>query len=177
MSENPRYAGFDIGCRTYGRPTVWTFDDRDAQLRIGKYCSIAVGAQILVGGEHRTGAISTYPFRQLLGLTHASNTSFSHGDVVIGNDVWIGYGAIVLSGRKIGDGAIVAAGAVVTRDVPPYSIVGGNPARVIRHRFPPEVVEKLIAIAWWDWPEAKIAELSGQLSSENMEEFLRAHSK
>jgi acetyltransferase-like isoleucine patch superfamily enzyme len=178
MSENPLYAKFDIGTRTYGWPSVRTFDDQDSMLRVGKYSSIAYGSVILVGGEHRTNAVSTYPFKQLLpGAEDACNTSYSRGEVVIGSDVWIGYGSVILSGIKVGHGAVIAAGSVVTREVPPYAIVGGNPARIIRYRFTPEQIEALLAIAWWDWPESKIVAEVTLLTSGEVDRFVELHGR
>jgi acetyltransferase-like isoleucine patch superfamily enzyme len=176
-AERQEFARYDIGCRTYGAPKVLTFDEQDSTLRIGKYSSIA-DSVILVGGEHRTNAVSTYPFKQLLpGAQDANNISFSRGEVQIGNDVWIGYGALILSGRKIGDGAVVAAGALVSQDVPPYAIAGGNPARVIKYRFTKEQIQSMLAIAWWDCPESKIVDAASLLSSSNIDQFIQTYSE
>ncbi len=176
MNQNPHYAAYQIGCRTYGRPVVAAYDEHDSPLVIGKYTSIAVGAVIMLGGEHRIDTVSTYPFKQLLpGAEHANDTSFSRGPVVIGNDVWIGNAAMILSGRTIGDGAVIAANAVVTKDVPPYAVVGGNPARVLKFRFSPDIIGALQAIAWWDWPEEKIVEASPLLSSGKIDEFIKRY--
>lgn len=132
------------------------------KLVIGKFCALARGIRIIMNGaNHRIDGISTYPF-YIFGNGWESATpgpdEVPHkGDTVVGNDVWIGYDALVMPGVRIGDGAVVAAGSVVTRDAPAYSIVGGNPARVIRFRFPDEVVAELLGIRWWDWPPDKIA--------------------
>lgn len=128
------------------------------KLIIGKYCAIASGTRFLMAGaEHPTMGVSTYPFTMFGGAWAESTLDLvtnmpSRGDTVVGNDVWFGYGATVMPGMTIGNGAIVAAGAVVTADVPPYTIVGGNPARPIRARYEPEDVERLERAAWWDWP-------------------------
>lgn len=132
------------------------------RLVIGKFCSIACGAKFLFNSaNHCLGSLSTYPF-PLFGDEwghgmHPKEAWDQRGDIVIGNDVWIGYEAVVLSGVTIGDGAIVAARAVVTKDVPPYAIVGGVPARILRRRFSEDVTAKLLHMRWWDWPEARIA--------------------
>lgn len=127
------------------------------RLVIGKFCAIARGATFVMNGaNHRMSGISTYPF-QIFGkgwesvMPEAGDLPFK-GDTVIGNDVWIGYQALVMPGVRIGNGAIVSARAVVASDVPAYTIVGGNPARPIRQRFAPDTVARLEALAWWDWP-------------------------
>ena len=135
-----------------------------APVAIGSFCSI--GPEVLIFGQadHPTHLASTYPFRTLLFDPAAGNRdATTRGGVTIGNDVWIGARAMVLSGVSIGHGAVVGAGAVVARDVPPYAIVVGNPARVARHRFPPEIVERLLALAWWDWPDERLRALEDVL--------------
>ena len=131
-------------------------------LKIGKFCSIACGAKFLfTSGNHSLQSLSTYTFPIFyeewgLDAKDIRNAWDNKGDIVIGNDVWIGYEAVILSGVTIGDGAIVGARAVVTKDVPPYTIVGGVPARSIRRRFDEETVKKLEALRWWDWDEERI---------------------
>lgn len=131
-------------------------------LKIGKFCSIACGAKFLfTSGNHSLQSLSTYTFPifyEEWGLDAKDIRSAwdNKGDIVIGNDVWIGYEAVILSGVTIGDGAIVGARAVVTKDVPPYTIVGGVPARSIRRRFGEETIKKLEALRWWDWDEERI---------------------
>lgn len=134
------------------------------RLVIGKYCAIASGATFLMAGaEHPTMGVSTYPFTMFGGQWAERTLDLvtgmpSRGDTVIGNDVWIGYRATVLPGVRIGDGAIIAAGAMVTADVPPYTIVGGNPAKPIRARFDDADVDALLRAAWWDWPVELVTE-------------------
>ena len=127
---------------------------------IGKYCSIADGVEILLGGNHRYDWITTYPFPSFNNDWPEASTIegvlTTNGDVIIGNDVWICQGAIILSGVRIGDGAIIGARAVVSKDVSSYSIVAGNPAREIKRRFNDETINKLLKIKWWDWPPEKI---------------------
>lgn len=131
------------------------------KLIIGKFCAIAKGVTFIMNGaNHKISGLSTYPF-QIFGygwekVMPALDDLPLKGDTVVGNDVWLGYESLVMPGVRIGDGAIVAARSVVTSNVPPYAVVGGNPARVIRERFTQETVEKLLAIAWWDWPADKI---------------------
>jgi len=132
------------------------------KLIIGKFCSIACGAKFLfTSANHTMQSLSTYPFPiffEQWGLEQKNIDSAwdNKGDIVIGNDVWIGYEAVILSGVHIGDGAIIGTRAVVTKDVPPYTIVGGIPARAIRKRFRDDVIQKLMKLQWWDWPLEKI---------------------
>ena len=134
------------------------------KLKVGKFCSIACGAKFLfTSANHKMHSISTYPFPIFfeewgLDVTNITSAWDNKGDIVIGNDVWIGYEAIVLSGVTIGDGAIIGTRAVVTKDVPPYTIVGGIPAKPIRKRFSDEVISKLLELQWWNWPENRIKE-------------------
>ena len=132
-----------IGKQTYG-PLDVMFSNKENHLYIGNYCSLAANVKFLPSGDHPTNRISTYPFR-----THCISgelEALSKGDIVVDDDVWIGYGSIILSGVHIGQGAVVAAGAVVNKDVPPYAIVGGVPAKVIRYRFSPELIEQLLKL-------------------------------
>lgn len=148
-----------IGKYTYGHPHIINWED-GGKLKIGNYCSIAGGVTILLGGNHRLDWMTTYPFpaspdfkKDSSGIT---NYSVSKGDVIIGNDVALGQDTLILSGVKIGDGAVVGARAVVTKDIEPYAIVAGNPAKEIRKRFDQKTIDKLLKLKWWDWPEEKI---------------------
>jgi acetyltransferase-like isoleucine patch superfamily enzyme len=169
--------GFNIGDHTYGRPKV-RFPESGAKLTIGRYGSIADDVNILLGGNHRTDFITTYPFGAMPALwpeaTGRNDFAVSRGDIVIGHDVWLGSGCMILSGVTIGHGAVVAARAVVTKDVAPYAIVGGNPAKPIRLRFDPPTVERLLATRWWDLPRERIAALIPLLQSADIDGFLRA---
>jgi virginiamycin A acetyltransferase len=153
--------GFTIGAATYGRPKI-RFPESGAKLTIGNYCSIADGVEILLGGNHRTDWVTTYPFPALPALWPAAGARTDHqatrGDVSFGHDVWLGSQCMILSGVSIGHGAVVAARSVVTRDVPPYAIVGGNPAKVIRMRFDEATITALLAQQWWNWPRTRIAQ-------------------
>lgn len=132
------------------------------KLIIGKFCSIACGAKFLfTSGNHALQSLSTYTFPIFfeewgLDPKDICRAWDNKGDIVIGSDVWIGYEAVILSGVTIGDGAIIGTRAVVTKDVPPYTIVGGVPARPIRKRFDEKTIEKLEALRWWDWDEEKL---------------------
>lgn len=132
------------------------------KLVIGKFCSIACGAKFLFNSaNHTQTSLSTYPFAIFfdewgLRMQDVADAWDNKGDIVIGSDVWIGYEAVILAGVTVGHGAIVGTRAVVTKDVPPYTIVGGVPAKPIRKRFADDVIEKLLALRWWDWPAEKI---------------------
>lgn len=132
------------------------------RLVIGKFCSIACGAKFLfTSGNHSLRSLSTYPFPIFfeewnLDAKNITDAWENKGDIVIGNDVWIGYHAVILSGVTVGDGAIIGTNAVVTKDVPPYTIVGGVPAKPIRKRFDDDTAEKLLSLKWWDWSKEKI---------------------
>ena len=156
-----------IGRCSYGDPRVATFPGDRARVRIGSFCSIGPEVILMDGGDHRVDWVSTFPFRAALDLPGAYEDGHprSRGDIEIGNDVWLGRGARVRSGVRIGDGAVVAAYAVVTRDVRPYAIVAGVPARELRRRFGDEQVEALQRIAWWDWPMEKVLRYVPRLSS------------
>ena len=177
MKANPRYSAFEVGEGSYGYPDV-VFYDAGAKLVIGRYCSIAPGVTILLGGEHHLDWVTTYPFSLLVDDAKGlGGYPYTRGDVIIGNDVWIGYDAMILSGIKIGDGAVIAARSVVTKDVEPYSIVAGNPARLLRLRFPEHIIEALREISWWNWPAEKIKEAWPMLQSDRIEEFIRNNSQ
>lgn len=166
------YPKFEMGAHTYGVPHIQTWDE-DTGLKIGNYCSIARNVEILLGGHHRTDWVSSYPFPAFFPeASHIEHYSVSRGDVIIGSDVWLCTNCIILSGVKIGHGAVVASGAVVTRDVEPYAIVAGNPARVTRYRFDEPTRKALLEAAWWDWPEEEIRRVVDKLCSENIEDFL-----
>lgn len=133
------------------------------RLIMGKFCSIACGAKFLfTSANHTQKSLSTYPFPIFfeewdLDVEDITSAWDRKGDIIIGNDVWIGYEAVIMSGVTIGDGAIIGARSVVTKDIPPYTIVGGVPARQIRRRFSEETIAALLELKWWNWPREKIA--------------------
>lgn len=143
---------------------LYHYPINDDKLIIGKFCSIACGTKFLFNSaNHRMNSLSTYPFPLFfeewgLDRQDVADSWDNKGDIIIGNDVWIGYEAVIMAGVTIGDGAIVGTRAVVTKDVPPYTIVGGVPARPIKKRFSEETIEKLLELQWWDWPPEKLAE-------------------
>ncbi len=134
------------------------------KLKIGKFCSIACGAKFLFNSaNHTVKSLTTYPFPIFfeewgLDVRDITTAWDNKGDIVIGNDVWIGYEAVIMSGVTIGDGAIIGTRAVVTKDVPPYTIVGGVPAKQIRKRFSEETISELLELKWWDWTFEKISQ-------------------
>ena len=148
-----------VGRFTYGNPQLMLWGD-DERIEIGAFCSIAHNVTIFGGGEHNLNWVTTYPLHIALGHPNAGHSGHptTKGKTTIGSDVWIGHGATILSGVIIGDGAAIGAGSVVVKDVPPYAIVAGNPARLIRYRFDMQTVEKLLELAWWNWPLEKIEE-------------------
>lgn len=162
-----------VGENTYGSPAFWLWHESE-RIQIGRYCSFAGEVAILGGGEHRVDWVTTYPLRVLFDdpLANKDGHPASKGPTIIGNDVWVGYRVTILSGVKIGDGAVIAAGAVVTKDVPPYAIVGGNPAKLIKYRFSPEIIEALLQIQWWNWPVHQIKEATPLLCSGDIRDFI-----
>lgn len=147
------------------------------KLIIGKFCSIACGAKFLFNSaNHTMASLSTYPFPLFfdeweLEKKNVTEAWDNKGDIIVGNDVWIGYEAVILAGFTIGDGAIIGTRAVVTKDVPPYTIVGGVPAKPIRKRFDDETIARLLKLKWWDWSEEKIAQNIQWIKSGHIEQL------
>lgn len=145
------------------------------KLVIGKFCSIACGAKFLFNSANHTQAsLSTYPFPIFfeewgLNIKNVAAAWDNKGDIIVGNDVWIGYEAVIMAGVTIGDGAIVGTRAVVTKNVPPYTIVGGVPAKAIRKRFSEDTIAALLAMEWWNWPEEKIKQHITEIQSGQIE--------
>lgn len=149
------------GPEAFLRNVLYHYEFTGDRLRIGRFCALATGTSFLMnGGNHRTTAPSTYPFLIFGGAWAGrfdGEAEFpGRGDTVVGNDVWTGWKSTILPGVTVGDGAIVAARAVVSRDVPPYAVVAGNPARVVRMRYGPRDVERLLRLRWWDWDAQRI---------------------
>lgn len=148
------------------------------KLIIGKFCSIACGTKFLFNcANHTLKSLSTYTFPLFyeeweLEKSNITTAWDNKGNIVIGNDVWIGYEAVIMAGVHIGDGAIIAARAVVTKDVPPYTIVGGTPAKEIRKRFDAEVIEQLLIQKWWDWSTDKIHQCLPYIAEGKLDELL-----
>lgn len=145
-----------------------------SRLFIGKFCSIAGNVQFFLGGDHRPDWCTTYPFAELMPENYPDikGSPRSKGDIVIGNDVWIGNDAKIMSGVKIGNGAVIAGSAVVTKDVEPYAVVGGVPAKLIKYRHTSREILTLTYLRWWDWPLEKLAEAIPILESDSVENLV-----
>jgi virginiamycin A acetyltransferase len=162
---------------TFVENVLYHFDFIGDKLIIGKFCAIASGVKFIMNGaNHNLNSVSTYPFGAFgkgweSGLPALQNIR-SKGDTIIGNDVWLGFEAVIMPGITIGDGAIIAAKSVVTKNVAPYSIVGGNPAREIRKRFSAEQIEQLLALQWWNWPIEKITQRIPALCESDIDALL-----
>ena len=164
----------DVG--NFEKNVKYHFDFVGDKLIIGKFCMIASNVTFIMNGaNHLTDAISTYPFA-IFGEDWANSmegkTYPTKGDTIIGNDVWIGHKVIIMSGVKVGDGAIIATNSTVIKDVEPYSIVGGNPAKEIKKRFPEKRISKLLEIKWWDWDINKITKNVQNLTGNNIDKLL-----
>lgn len=174
-SSDPRIS---IEKYSYGFPEFKLWGESET-IEIGCFCSISEKVIIFGGGEHNSDWITTYPIRVSFGLPKATCDGHpkTKGPTKIGNDVWIGYGAIILSGVTVADGSIIGAGSVVAKDIEPYSVVAGNPAKRINYRFPEETRKKLLAIRWWNWPIDTILENVDILCSDNIDGFLELAQK
>ena len=180
VGEYTIYDDFVRDPREFQRDNVlYHYPINRERLVIGKFCSIACGAKFLFNSaNHTLRSLSTYIFPVLfeewgLDVERIPEAWDNRGDIVIGNDVWIGYEAVVLAGVTIGDGAVIGTRAVVTRDVPPYTIVGGVPAKPIRTRFPEKTIQQLLELRWWDWPPERVASGIDAIQSGDLEALRR----
>ena len=162
MLESSEFA--NVGRFTYGCPKFVRFLSA-SRMTIGSFCSIADNVTFIMGGEHFTERVTTYPINALCGDASLPWLEGEKGPVVIGNDVWIGYGATILSGVTVGNGAVIGAGSVVASNVGAYEIVAGNPAKLLRKRFSPETVKYLEDLRWWDWDVEIIRQNAAMLLS------------
>jgi chloramphenicol O-acetyltransferase type B len=164
-----------VGKHSYGIPNVYTWSN-DTKLEIGNFCSIAEDVTILLHAEHRVDWLTTYPFSAMGRIWEGANEILGHpttkGNIILGHDVWVGHGAVILSGVKVGNGAVIAAGSVVVKDVEDFAIVAGNPAKFIRFRFEQDVREVIAKTAWWNWSDERITKNLKHLMS-TPEEFKR----
>ena len=175
LNQNPWLARYDVGEFSYGNVKVVNWAE-GSTLRIGRFCSVSPTTTILLGGEHRIDWVTTFPFPEVLGnVEQFPGYVRTKGDVIIGNDVWIGDSAIVLSGVRVGNGAVIGAGSVVAKSVPAYAVVTGNPAEFLFYRFPAEQIAALERIAWWDWPIEKVKENLPLLLSGDVGAFIAKH--
>ena len=162
---------------SYGTPNIF-WANKDAKLVVGNFCSIAGNVNIYLGGNHRTDWVTTYPFghinQHIFNNFNGQGHPATKGDVIIGNDVWIAQNVTIMSGVTIGDGAIIANNSHVVKNVEPYSIVGGNPAKLIRYRFTTEQIKKLLEIKWWGWDDEKINKFTPLLCNEDIDNFINA---
>lgn len=164
------------GKYTYGDIHV-QWGNSGAKLNVGSFCSIAGNVNVYLGGNHRKDWVTTFPFGHIHNnvFTNFNGNGHPHtnGDVIIGNDVWIGDNVTIMSGVHIGDGAIIASNSHVVKNVEPYSLIGGNPAKLIRYRFTQEQIAKLLEIKWWEWDDEKINRYTPLLCNENIEIFIK----
>ena len=154
-----------VGAFSYGFEDTGILSwNENIEISIGRFCSVASGLKIYCGGNHRVDWFSTFPFGHIhskfIKVSPVVGTPSTNGNVFIGNDVWIGRDVTILSGITIGDGAVIASNSHVIKNVPPYSIVGGNPAKVIKFRFSPEIIEKLLYLQWWNLNKIDIEKIS-----------------
>lgn len=163
------------GKHSYGKPHI-LWGNSKTKLIIGSFCSIADNVTIYLGGNHNINWVTTYPFGHIQKHIFTNFDGKGHpktkGNVVIGNDVWISENVTILSGVKIGDGAIIANNSHCVKDVEPYSLVGGNPAKFIKYRFTKEQINKLLKIKWWNWSDEKINKFTPLLCNENIDNFI-----
>jgi acetyltransferase-like isoleucine patch superfamily enzyme len=171
----------NVGKYSYGQPII-KWNHPDANYICGKFCSIAQNVTIYLGGNHDTQNITTYPFgyiHQNIFNSYCNEKDglcgLTKGDVIIENDVWIAENVIIMSGVTIGSGAVIANNSHVVKNVEPYSIVGGNPAKIIKYRFSKEQIEKLLKIKWWDWDDDKINNNIHLLCNHDINEFIKIH--
>ena len=163
-----------MGTMSYYAPNVVKYEGDTGRVIIGNFASVAPDADFYVGGLHRTEWVSQYGLRAMLDLPGAHEDGFTHGrgDIVVGSDTWVTNGCTVMSGVTIGDGAVVGTKAVVAKDVRPYAIVVGNPAREIRRRFSDEQVDALLRIKWWDWPTETVKQHIELICSPHIDAFI-----
>ena len=163
-----------MGTMSYYAPNVVKYQGDTGRVIIGNFASVAPDADFYVGGLHRTEWVSQYGLRTMLDLPGAHEDGFTHGrgDIVVGSDTWVTNGCTVMSGVTIGDGAVVGTKAVVAKDVRPYAVVVGNPAREIRRRFSDEQVDALLRIRWWDWPTEQVKQHVELICSPDIDAFI-----
>jgi len=165
------------GRHTYGpEPELvgpsWLINQLAQGSKIGNFCSIAGGLQYIFRGKHMVGWVSTYPFRDMWKMDVPLNSLPPFNPIIVGNDVWIATNVKIIQGVKVGDGAVIAQESFVTKDVPPYSMVGGYPAKVIRYRFTESQISELLRIAWWNWDDDTIKKVVPYLVNNDVDDFI-----
>ena len=167
----------EVGKYSYGNP-ILHWSNQGAKLKIGNFCSIGGNVNIYLGGNHRTDWVTTYPFGHIhqdkFNAFNGNGHPATKGNVTIGNDVWIGSNVTIMSGITIGDGVVIANNSHVVKDAEPYTLIGGNPAKYIKHRFNKDQIEKLLKIKWWDWEDDKINKFTPLLCNSNIDKFINA---
>ena len=167
------------GKHTYGYEDSITHTwNENTKVIIGNFCSIGSKVEFFLGGNHRTDWVTTYPFghihHNIFNNFNGAGHPSTNGDVIIGNDVWIGANVTIMSGVTIGDGVVIANNSHVVKNIEPYSLVGGNPAKLIKYRFSQEQIEKLLQIKWWYWDDNKINTFTPLLCNNNIDEFINS---
>jgi acetyltransferase-like isoleucine patch superfamily enzyme len=166
-----------FGKYTYGSPNIF-YGGPHAKLVIGNFCSIAGNCNIYLGGNHRTDWVTTHPFghihKDVFDKFNGDGHPGSRGDIIIGNDVWIGNNVTIMSGVTIGDGVVIANNSHIVKNAEPYSLVGGNPAELIKKRFTKEQIDKLLEIKWWNWDDSKINEFTPLLCNPDINKFIES---
>ncbi|WP_214473862.1 CatB-related O-acetyltransferase [Mesorhizobium sp. dw_380] len=169
----PPLPGVAIGRHTYGLNKRSFFSPHEnVPVRIGSFCSVGPDVLFVCAAEHRIDTATTFPIHRISRKLLEIAEPHGKGPITVGNDVWLGARCVILSGVTIGDGAAIGAGSIVTKDIPPYAVAVGNPARVIRYRFAPEVIERLQALEWWNWSDDLIGERIELLTAMTAESFL-----
>lgn len=168
------------GKYTYGHPEIFYYQ-QGTQLFMGNFCSIAGNVKIYLGGNHNLDRVTTFPFghrnTDIFNNCNAKGHPATKGDVIIGNDVWVASYTTIMSGVTIGDGAVIANNSHVVKNVEPYSLVGGNPAKFIKYRFTEEQIKKLLEIKWWDWTDEKINVFAPLLCDSDIDKFINLAQK
>jgi acetyltransferase-like isoleucine patch superfamily enzyme len=181
LNKDPKYAKYKIGKHSYGNPKIEDWNQPNITLEIGNFCSIARDVTIYLGGNHHSEWVSTFPLNHILNYDTNKHTKHkydqigSKGSVIIGNDVWIGTEAVILSGLNIGDGAIIGANSIISKNVEPYSVWVGNPAKFIKKRFSDNIIAKLLEIKWWNWDDEKIKEATPLLLNSDISKFIEKY--
>ena len=171
----PPLPGVEIGRHTYGLIKESFFvPHKNVPVQIGSFCSVGPGVLFICAAEHRVDTATTFPIQFVNGKIRNAPGTVGKGPITVGHDVWIGARATILGGVTIGNGAVIGAGSIVTRDIPPYAIAVGNPARVIRYRFAPEIIERMQALQWWNWSDDLIRDRVELLTATGVDRFLSA---